>query len=117
MSKEAGPSSKFDPNRLVDRDGDGWWEYIAAGANASDGGPPYVYFDGTTYTAGAWPIYPNFNSAVKDQLTYAGNVGTWHYCVPFGTTTNGANVTWINTQKFQILPAGLPICIRRRRIH
>src|SRR5205823_5278896 len=40
----------FEEGRLVDRDGDGWWEYIPRLPAGTQNPAPYVYFDAALYT-------------------------------------------------------------------
>jgi prepilin-type N-terminal cleavage/methylation domain-containing protein len=57
----------FDEDRLVDYDGDGWWEYVPTKPDPSDphnptnpnNSPPYVYFDAALYTKWISPTVPS----------------------------------------------------------
>ncbi|MBX9790779.1 MAG: type II secretion system GspH family protein [Pirellulales bacterium] len=105
------PAYRFDPSRLVDRDGDGWWEYLQAGAKADDNVPPLVYFDNLVY--GLSVSYP----AVNPPSGTAGNEAASH-AMQWGTILPYASdgpsqlnptklVTWVNSQTYQIIACGL----------
>lgn len=100
----------FDPKRLVDYDGDGWFEYLPPGGTTEKSTPPLVYFDNTTYKfAPAYP-YPRTatgnTGAAYDGLGF--NEATWGNCIPY--LADSATVTplkFVNSTKFQILAAGI----------
>lgn len=91
---------RFDDTRLVDQDGDGWWEYVLPTANPAQPSPPYVYFDGETYTntAAGWVGYPN----VMPPKGPAALIANWGSAVPY---TGPA--AWVNPDSFQLIAAGL----------
>jgi hypothetical protein len=45
----------LDDQRLVDRDGDGWWEYLPAEHIGSQTAAPFVYFDAASYGGARYP--------------------------------------------------------------
>ena len=89
----------FRQDRLVDRDNDGWYEYVPPGNIGAGNGPPYVYFSSKSY-ARKW------NDADIQYVRYprAGS-SDWGIAKPYGTSdqVNG----WVNPKKFQIISAGL----------
>lgn len=104
------PYFPFVPSRLVDRDNDGWWEYIPQGTPSSGAEmPPYVYFNGTGYND--FPAYPMGNIGEA-------NMPVWGTAIPYAAdaTAKGTNpssnppanlkVQWMNSQKYQIIAAG-----------
>jgi len=108
------PVFPFQPSRLVDRDRDGWWEYLQAGAKEADLNPPLVYFDNLVYGLGAF--YPqtgpaSFTSQIApDQQALATNATTWGAVSPYpneGLPTGKPVLTWQKSQAFQIISAGL----------
>lgn len=106
------PVFPFQPSRLVDRDRDGWWEYLPAGARESDLGPPLVYFDNLVYPLGV--CYPQTGpggfTPVADQQALATNASTWGAVAPYANEPAVPNVrplTWQKSQAFQIVSAGL----------
>ena len=112
LTGRSAPSFPFQASRLVDRDGDGWWEYLHAGAKVADNPPPLVYFDNLVYLQGA--LYPQtgpsgFNPS-QDQQALASNALIWGHICPYaneGPATGKPVLTWMNSQKFQIISCGL----------
>lgn len=104
---------EFDPRRLVDRDGDGWWEYVQD--QPSEVMPPYVYFDAPSYgldsasglIRASYPSPPGDEDAVilpstsPALFTIAAN---WGYCRPNVSSITAGGV---NPTRFQIISAGL----------
>ena len=108
------PVFPFQPSRLVDRDHDGWWEYLSAGARDADNPPPLVYFDNLVYPLGV--CYPQtgpsgFTPATDQQSpALASNALIWGAVCPYaneGPATGKPVLTWQKSQAFQIISAGL----------
>ncbi|MGD9648701.1 MAG: type II secretion system protein [Pirellulales bacterium] len=106
------PTFPFQPSRLVDRDRDGWWEYLHAGAKEADQPPPLVYFDNLVYELG--PCYPQTGpsgfTASPDQLALATFALTWGAVYPYaneGVPTGKPVLSWQKSQNFQIISCGL----------
>lgn len=108
---------EFDTRRLVDRDGDGWPEYIPPGTTTVAEMPPYVYFDSTSY--GLFPHYPGNEPGpfVPEPLSPFELIGDWGLAFPYVTSwevaphtdpTNSQawNLRWVNPSTFQIISAG-----------
>jgi prepilin-type N-terminal cleavage/methylation domain-containing protein len=104
----------FQPSRLVDRDHDGWWEYLPANSQDKDLGPPLVYFDNLVYGLGVF--YPqtgpsSFTSSIPaDQVALATNATTWGAVGPYaneGLPTGKPVLTWQKSLAFQIIAPGL----------
>lgn len=111
------PLYDFDETRLVDNDGDGWWEFVPRGRSQSASGrmPPYVYFDAQVYTA---------TKTTEYGATYAGYPAVgyppaspgsmqllqeWGLAVPYAVAVRPGDVPirWINPRTFQIVCAGM----------
>jgi prepilin-type N-terminal cleavage/methylation domain-containing protein len=92
----------FDPTRLVDRDNDGWFEYIPEMASATGETPPYVYFDWRSYKLG--PHYPPLG---------ANALQTWGMAVPYHGKPRNPNqpldetAPYVNEKGFQIVMSGI----------
>jgi len=108
-------SFEFDPSRLVDRDEDGWWEYIPDTTAATGDMPPYVYFDSTSYNASvvAEENLASYPSEITGALRGPANTTLWGVCWPLlreehplATTPLGPP-NWYNSDKFQIIYCGL----------
>lgn len=106
----------FDPTRLVDRDNDGWWEYIPK-RKATGEMAPYVYFDNGTYDV--WPYYPNvLPSPPAGYPTFdVATLTEWNTALPYASDDTAKNidpsalqpslrVQWLNSKKFQIIEPG-----------
>ncbi|HVX64492.1 MAG TPA: type II secretion system protein [Pirellulales bacterium] len=123
---------EFQDQRLGDADGDGWPEYYPAvdsvpqptGSTAATPGnatAPYVYFDGGSYSAvvpsatsfTSYPStgqYPPVSGGGAMPAQPANNYqGLWGAATPYANAYNAATyqMTWMNTDKFQIISAGL----------
>lgn len=106
---------EFDPRRLVDRDGDGWWEYVQD--QPSEVMPPYVYFDAQSYgidTAGgviraSYPAYAEVAAVAGPQeAALRALAGNWGYCRPYVSYSNAGVLTGgVGSTRFQIISAGL----------
>jgi prepilin-type N-terminal cleavage/methylation domain-containing protein len=107
---------EFDPERLVDRDGDGWYEYVPPGRTGSGETPPYVYFHFRSYTAPETPgtdlpmieqrvYYPKLQVA-PSQYTEWGRAAPYR-ADPAQGPNNSIGQGWVNPQSFQIISAGL----------
>ncbi len=97
----------FSPDRLVDRDNDGWYEYVPPGNTGSGNPPPYVYFNGKSYANMIKPdgtVDPKLAMVryPKQEMT---QVSEWGYATPYRSSDGG--VAWMNPQKFQIISASL----------
>lgn len=100
----------FNPARLVDRDNDGWPEYIPQGNSAAIDPPPYVYFDAPTYQLGArYPWGPT--PEIEESLADGDGLG-WGYCTPYArrislnTASPYWSVDWASPDSFQLIAAG-----------
>ncbi|MBI3463222.1 MAG: prepilin-type N-terminal cleavage/methylation domain-containing protein [Planctomycetes bacterium] len=90
----------FDPQRLVDRDNDGWLEYAVDFRADKAEMPGYAYFDFRGYTR---PGPGNTQIVNFYSPTPAHEVA-----VPYASGVSASNtVTWVNAQKFQLIAAGL----------
>jgi prepilin-type N-terminal cleavage/methylation domain-containing protein len=103
------PYVEFRQERLVDNDGDGWWEYLPMSASSGDTIAPYVYFDSESYGGAAQPSeclpYPRTGDSQHDSL-----VQSFGTVVPFAAYFDpaGRNPTrWQNSSSFQIICCGL----------
>ena len=112
LTGRTAPVFPFQPSRLVDRDGDGWWEYLHAGAKTADLIPPLVYFDNLVYSLGA--LYPQTGpsgfTAPPDQQALASNALIWGHVCPYaneGPGTGKPVLTWQKSLAFQIISCGL----------
>lgn len=103
----------FDPRRLVDYDGDGWWEYLPPGGTTDGNTPPYVYFDSNVYGSGpAYPFPSNVSSATgySSTLTPSTKESLWGNAKPYGADPDRGPsfyATFVNSKKFQIITAGV----------
>ncbi|MDZ4780883.1 MAG: type II secretion system protein [Planctomycetia bacterium] len=89
----------FNEERLVDRDGDGWYEYVPPGNVGAGNGPPYVYFSSRSYTK-------KWDDSSLDLVKYPkGSTSDWGFCKPYGSSESVNS--WVNPKKFQIICAGL----------
>jgi prepilin-type N-terminal cleavage/methylation domain-containing protein len=109
LSGRTQPLFPFVAARLVDRDGDGWWEYLQAGAKPADEPPPLVYFDNLVYGLSA--SYPLINAPTGTDQSALPAI-QWGHILPYasdGPTPQNLTqvVTWVNSQKFQIISSGL----------
>lgn len=111
LKNRAQPLYPFDPKRLVDRDGDGWLEYVQQGTAPADM-PPFVYFDNTAYNFGI--AYPPLESG-----DFIDKVVVWGHCVPYAhvdTLKSSLDPTdmddliskiqWMESKKFQLIAPG-----------
>jgi hypothetical protein len=103
------PYLEFRQERLVDNDGDGWWEYLPMSPSTGDVVAPFVYFDSDAYVGASAPSecspYPRTGDAQAASLQQS--FGT---AVPFAAYFDpaGKNVTrWQNPDSFQIICGGL----------
>jgi prepilin-type N-terminal cleavage/methylation domain-containing protein len=116
----------FKPERLVDRDEDGWWEYVPNLDSPTGEMSPYVYFDSATYTAWTAPTpsvlvasYPSANPRRGGRDTAHANqrIQEWGRCWPLWRVernplppsplgAGGTPAQWVNQDSFQILCAG-----------
>jgi hypothetical protein len=97
------PRFDFRQERLVDQDGDGWWEYVPTPPSVGTLVAPFVYFDFDYY--GSEPKLPSI--PYPTDPVPATQIGT---VVPLAkyVDPNGENSTvWQNPQSFQILCGGL----------
>ena len=112
-----GRSFEFVEDRLVDRDRDGWLEYIPDIKTSATIDPPYVYFDGNLYTRspmtaayiGTTPPDTNLTTYPQDRsyLPYPFTVGANGFAVPYSKQNLGTTVySWVNPDTFQIVCAG-----------
>lgn len=100
---------EFDPRRFVDRDGDGWPEYIYDASTPFET-PPFVYFDAPSYAMGAhYPHWLEDISVNASQSAVSQMVEQWGFARPYAGSVDGANnvQTWVAPQGFQIVAAGL----------
>lgn len=90
----------FDPQRLVDRDGDGWLEYAVDFRADKAEMPGYAYFDYRGYerpdAAGVLQINTYTPSPIHG------------FAMPYASGISASNARiWMNPQKFQLVAAGL----------
>jgi prepilin-type N-terminal cleavage/methylation domain-containing protein len=100
------PIYDFDPQRLVDRDGDGWLEYAVDFRADKADMPGYVYFDYRGYTR------DTNSDGVPDAISTYSPTAAHGFAMPYATavrtTANNVNtIKWSNAQKFQLIAAGL----------
>jgi hypothetical protein len=107
----------FDESRLVDSDGDGWWEYIPLANWPGTNGmmPPYVYFDAGGYGQ-LWPAkdtpgftgYPMPRASDPNSIQVTQLMETWGIAVPYASDfPDGVPFPWWqNPTTFQIICAG-----------
>jgi len=108
---------EFDPTRLVDRDGDGWYEYVPNLKTSVVDTAPYAYFDSGSYGLGSHYPYNHSNTATQERLA-----GLWGYAVPYGAqyvvppSADGGDPAdprtwaitgWQEPDKFQIICVGI----------
>lgn len=109
---------EFDPSRLEDRDGDGWWEYVPNATASTGEMPPYVYFDSTSYNASTpplGPVEPVFLASYPSSTPVKGPTGaitTWGVCwpvlrEPHPVASVVGQTQWYNSDTFQIHCSGL----------
>lgn len=102
---------EFDVRRLVDRDRDGWPEYVPQGTAPTGEMPPFVYFGSQSYQD--FPIYPS-------PLTQSQAFAAWGLAVPYTSRFDPNNnyndpvnqwgqwqMEFVNPKKFQIVAAGV----------
>ncbi len=116
------PFFQFDQGRLIDEDGNGWYEYYPPHKRTvGDGVPPYVYFDFTSYPKpGAdtkWGIANNNDDTVAPtddilEAIWSGSddvdvsftmAGVGGVARAYASSTSGG---WMNPDSFQIICAG-----------
>jgi len=102
---------EFDVRRLVDRDNDGWPEYVPQGAALTGEMPPFVYFGAQSYKD--LPFYPGpgqNNALGPDKFP------EWGLCVPYLARFDFSKITdppadwdWdhVNPKSCQIVAAGV----------
>lgn len=98
----------FNEERLVDRDGDGWYEYIPPGNIGAGNGPPYVYFSSRSYANLAdnnGNLDPKLAPLVRYPRQDSANVSEWGFATPY-RSSDGPKA-WVNPKSFQIISAGL----------
>jgi prepilin-type N-terminal cleavage/methylation domain-containing protein len=102
----------FDPRRLTDIDGDGWWEYVPEGTSSvGDQMPPYVYFDAASY--GLEPQYPSRSpsgGSANPGAPFTGGPGAaWGRAVPYVVAfdSDGYVDGFHEASSFQLISAGL----------
>ncbi|EAQ80003.1 prepilin-type N-terminal cleavage/methylation domain-containing protein [Blastopirellula marina] len=84
----------FKPERLQDKDGDGWYEYYPSGVDA-----PYVYFDSRSYVTGAGAA-ARFPASTSSAFPGIGQARPYYQIL--GSTSGFAN-----PDTFQIICAGI----------
>jgi hypothetical protein len=100
----------FNQERLVDRDGDGWYEYVPTGNIGGGNGPPYVYFNSKSYanqlnTTDGSPIDPAKYAMVRYPKQEVAQTSEWGFATPYRSSEGKA--MWVNPKKFQIISASL----------
>ncbi len=109
MSKRIAGFYDFQEDRLVDRDSDGWYEYIPPGNIGAGNGPPYVYFNSKTYSSlldsTGNPIDQNKFNRVRYPKLEAQQTSEWGFATPYRSSEGRSS--WANPKKFQIISAGL----------
>ena len=105
---------EFDPRRLVDRDGDGWPEYVFEGTTPFDT-PPFIYIDAITYQTTYYPLAPFLDAtggtipAATRNAYEEGRAEEWGHCLAYARMQidTTPRYQWINDQSFQIIASGL----------
>ncbi|HEX4131639.1 MAG TPA: prepilin-type N-terminal cleavage/methylation domain-containing protein [Pirellulales bacterium] len=104
----------FDDTRLVDSDGDGWFEYVPKLLDAAMYTPPYVYFDANLYgqvnplLGVGIPTYYAYPSPTLSGTSVPVPGQAWGYAVPWATRVVAGSINqWIKPGSFQIICAGL----------
>lgn len=92
----------FNEERLVDRDGDGWYEYLPPGNAGGGNGPPYVYFNSKSY---AGVTNPTLLAMARYPKQEGPQTPEWGFATPYRSSEG--NLAWVNPKKFQILSASL----------
>jgi prepilin-type N-terminal cleavage/methylation domain-containing protein len=92
----------FAEERLVDRDGDGWYEYLPPGNIGAGNGPPYVYFSSKNYSGVTDPLKLQMVRYPKQE---AAQTPEWGYATPYRSSEGG--MAWVNPKKYQIISASL----------
>ncbi|MBL9085279.1 MAG: hypothetical protein JNK76_25965 [Planctomycetales bacterium] len=113
------PMYQFDETRLVDYDGDGWWEYASHSLRGDDLVPPIVYFDSETYVTSS----KHADNVGLIRYPNGGSLGSrWGCAAPYLKTFDPQNplaATWINPEGFQLQTGGddqkysLPMALHR----
>ena len=122
---------EFQEQRLGDVDGDGWPEYYppvdsvpqpsrSTATTPGNATAPYVYFDGGSYSSVVPPAFTLYPSSGQYPAVSGGSLpmfpannyaGQWGAAIPYASaynsTTNPAQLNWMNPEKFQIVSAGL----------
>lgn len=98
------PLFDVDPKRLVDKDGDGFPEYLPADKSAA----PIVYFVSGQYASSATlpETFPAISTDQTGQGSYAAN---WGYAAPYANRKPTAVAdadAWKNPQGIQLIAAG-----------
>lgn len=106
----------FKPERLVDRDGDGWLECVPHGADKVPGSAPYVHFDADTFSRATTPpgkkpfditnftVYPRPDGPQAKELA-----ARWGVAMPLAKQYDDSGklpLTWMNERNFQIIAPG-----------
>jgi type II secretory pathway pseudopilin PulG len=119
---------EFKPDRLVDEDNDGWWEYIPEGSHPTGDMAPFVYFDSASYNAWTAPtptvLLASYPSSVGGALRGGASaaqanqqISMWGRCWPMWrvvrdplpptvATPPDPPAQWVNSDTFQIICAG-----------
>ncbi len=85
------PKFDFVQTRLVDQDGDGWYEYLPPNSNV-----PYVYFDARSYDAAPVANPPKYVAFDKQSAA-----------IPYSRTENGQFTgEYVEPKTYQIISAG-----------
>lgn len=116
ITQRTAPYFEFDVRRLVDRDRDGWPEYIPQGTAVAGEMPPYVYFGARSYAD--MPVYPYAFAPLNINF-----VNQWGLAFPYMSRITVANppldsadwadpsqwtnVAFVNPKRFQIVSAGV----------
>jgi prepilin-type N-terminal cleavage/methylation domain-containing protein len=103
-------STRFDfrQERLVDNDGDGWWEYLPTAPGTGAAVAPFVYFDydsyGSSLNALSFSRYPRPGDAESEALEeiFGSAMPLAAYVDPKGS----APTRWQNPESFQIICGG-----------
>jgi prepilin-type N-terminal cleavage/methylation domain-containing protein len=100
---------EFNEERLVDRDRDGWYEYVPSGNIGAGNGPPYVYFNSRSYANlvidNNGTLDPNKAPMVRYPKADSTQEPLWGFATPYRSSEGPK--AWVNPKKFQILSASL----------
>ncbi|MBL9093226.1 MAG: prepilin-type N-terminal cleavage/methylation domain-containing protein [Planctomycetaceae bacterium] len=106
---------QFDETRLVDQDGDGWYEYLPIASNANSTMAPFVYFDAESYSVSSSPTGSALNISLvgyprdgdPGAADLAAKIGLAVPMAEYIDPTNANPMRWQKPESFQIICGGL----------